>query len=115
MMSKGRQRRLVKRALIYFVSWIIISGAMLGSAFYIEDITWRPIIDSPFNWLPKLAIAITIILFNLASADIIRYYIEHHKRNTVAWTTAIIVFSPFLTSIAYFITWPKNQRLTRLD
>jgi hypothetical protein len=95
------------------VLWIIISAIILFFAFSIEK-TYSSMWTS-YDWLPKVAIAVTVLLFNLGSADILRYYIKQHGRNVISWTTAIIVFTPIITGIAYLITWPKNQKFTGLD
>ena len=35
------------------------------------------------------------------------------KNLSIAQTTAIIVFSPFLAGTAYLLTWPKNQTVNK--
>ena len=72
-------------------------------------------IDQPYGWFVALAIVVSVILFNVFSADILRHYIKQHSRNVIAWTTAVIVFTPFLTGIAYLLTWPKDKAFTGLE
>jgi hypothetical protein len=36
---------------------------------------------------------------------------KRHERNTVAWITACVLFSPLLAGIAYLLTWPKGRPL----
>ncbi len=110
--ERRQEIRLRMGVLSYIFLWCIISGLLLGFSFYVDSETSRYTRYPPYGWLPKLAIVVCTILFNLASADILWHYVRHHRRNVIAWTTAIIVFTPFLTAIAYFLTWPKNQAFT---
>jgi len=116
--STNRNKRVVYRAIIYLISWLVISVAIVIGSIYIDDITAVKYTYShvhPFEWLITLSIAVSVILFNLASADILRHYVKHHERNVVSWTTAIILFSPFLIGILYLLTWPKDKKLTGLN
>ena len=113
-----RQRSLINRSLLNFILWILICGMLSGVFFAIDYLDgtsvgeidgWRLYSYSPYTWAPEASISIAILAFNLAAADVGYHIIKRHGRNTVRWTTAIIVFSPFLAAIAYFLTWPKNQ------
>lgn len=116
--TETRNKRALKRAIQNLGIWVIVSivistiFCVLGEA-TTEDIRRFNEPDS-LNWGQVLSIVITILLFNLFAADILRHFIKEHARNVVAWTTAIIVFTPFISAIFYFLTWPKNQKITTL-
>lgn len=112
--STSRNKRVVNRAIIYFTAWFVISVIIVIGSIYIDDITSMRY-SHPFECLIPFSITVSIILFNLASADILRHYVKHHERNVVSWTTAIILFSPILIGILYLLTWPKDRKLTGLD
>ena len=118
---ESRNRRAITRTIQNLVLWIVISGVLSAIFFTIEKITgtgsdysWRRGVSTG-GWAAGLSIFVTIIGFNLATADILRHYIRQHGRNVISWTTAIIVFTPILAGIVYLLTWPKNQKLTGLD
>ena len=106
------KRKLFDKALVNFLLWIAISAILTGIFFGIDTIdgTSRDMFED-IVWAPGLSLFVTIVIFNLLSADILRRYIKHHGRNVVSWITAIIVFSPFLAGIAYLLTWPNGQQL----
>ena len=112
---ESRNRRAIIRVIQNLGLWIIITGVLSAIFLTIEELTSGPPHWRSSGWALPLSLFVIILGFNIASADILRHYIRKHDRNIVAWTTAIIVFTPFLAAIAYFLTWSKNQRLTGLD
>lgn len=75
----------------------------------------RTLDTHPFLSLFILVTFVYVLLLNLAFVDVLRHVIKRHERNVVAWTTAVVVFSPFLAGIAYLLTWPKDKRLALPD
>ena len=63
---------------------------------------------SPISWAPTASIVTSIIILNIISAYIVYHHAKRHGRNSVAWATAFLAFSPLLAGIAYGLTWPKG-------
>lgn len=100
--SESKQGSLASRALFNFLLWILLSASLGGIFFAIDYLVY-------FDWAQEATILVSIIGFNIATADILRYYVERHGRNTVSWTTAIVLFSPFFAGILYLLTWPRKH------
>lgn len=99
--------KLIHKCVLNIGLWLIFS-ALLGLVLVIIDYFVY------FARAIQVTMVISIIGFNLATADVLRHCVKRHQRSTVAWTTAIILFSPFLAAIAYFLTFPKGQKLAGL-
>ena len=116
---ESRQKRVIIRTIQNVVLWVVVSSIIIPVAFYVEEETsylFRNYIRMyPFAFLPKLAIAICILLFNLATTDVLRHYVRQHERNVISWTTASLLFTPILAGIVYLLTWPKDKKLTGLE
>lgn len=118
-----RNKRLEIRAIQNFILWVLICGFLIAIIFVIHHFIGSNHVYVPrsqrygidWHWASILSLIIAIIGFNIASADILKHLINKHGRNVIAWTTSIIVFTPFLATIAYLLTWPKNHRLTGLE
>lgn len=124
-LPESRQKRANLRLLSNLLLWMLVCGILSACFFIIEDVTdtgpqfgfslceegaeWRG------GWAIQLSIFVTILGFNLATTDVLRHYVRHHRRNVVSWTTASIVFTPILAGIVYLLTWPKGKKLTGLE
>ena len=114
---ESRNKRFLKRAIIYFFLWLILT-LLLGSMFTTLDdssYTGYQRWEGAVEWGIVVSVIVGIYLFNIASADILRHYVKQHGRNVIAWVTSIIVFTPILSGIVYLLTWPKNQKFTGLE
>ena len=74
-----------------------------------------PLVDfNRFNWAPWASAwaLISLIGFFLYVKGIylIHDHAERNGRNRVRWTTASVVFSPFLAGLIYLLTWPEKRR-----
>jgi hypothetical protein len=116
---KNKRTSVFYRVLLDFILLVVYCG-FFSVIFLILDFidgTRKYIVDVPFGyyspitWAPVAVIVIVIVGFNIASADIMRLYTKRHGRNTIAWVTATIIFTPILAGIFYFLTWPKEQKL----
>ena len=97
-------------------TWII-AFVLIAACFFIVDQTFGEVEGliglkgyyqlHSITWAP---IATVILVFNMVSAALLRPYIKRHGRNYIAWTTAIIVFTPILMGLGYLLMWPKNQQ-----
>jgi hypothetical protein len=104
-----------------FVGWAVASGILTGVFFLIDEFvgnkTHLSIFDPFYNtheftWAPLTSITVAVVLaINLVSANVLKPYLERQGRNVVAWTTAIVVFTPILAGIVYLLTWPKDKSL----
>jgi len=94
----------VDRRFLNFILWLLFIVSVVSIVFTMHYLFY-------LEWATEITIVIGIISFNLAMADIIRRYAEYHERNTVIWTTATILFSPFLALMAYFLTFPRGVKL----
>jgi len=72
---------------------------------YTSTVTVYPTYQ-PSYWVVVSSIVVFVVGFNIAGADIVYHHARRHKRKALAWATAFILFSPLLTGIVYFLTWP---------
>ena len=102
------------------LAWVLICGVITGVFFLIDNqstsgqLIWNPEIgrfvkESSISWAPAASIWVGLIGLTIAAAHIIYHHAKRHGRNAVAWATAFIVFSPFLSLIVYLITWPAPK------
>ena len=89
---------------------------LISVVFNEQDTHRRSLFEDSSSSSGQVAFVVVVIIlsFNSLSADILRHFIKQHDRNVIAWTTSIIVFTPFITAIAYLLTWPKNQKFSGL-
>lgn len=67
----------------------------------------------PIAWAPGavgiVAGALVFYFLYIVVPQIVYGNAKSYGRNAVRWTTAFVVFTPFLAGIAYLLTWPKNK------
>ncbi len=114
------------------ILWIVLTSILCGIFFVIDYFDpsnigeWRDPLFSflwggertyhvitPFAWAPEASIVVAgIVVFYLYifTTRVIYRHAKRNGRNVVRWTTASIMFSPFVTALIYLLTWPEKKR-----
>lgn len=95
---------LVDRRFLIIIIWLVSTVSIVAALGAVEYFT-------TFSEAIRASVVFCVVGFNIASAIIIRDYTRQHHRNTVAWVTATIVFTPILAFIGYLLTWSKGQNI----
>ncbi len=115
--AKMKLQSMSELVAVDLLAWILICGLITGVFFLIDNQgapgqlvwnpeTWRFEREPNITWAPGASLWVGLIGLSVATAHIIYHHAKRHGRNAVAWATAFIVFSPFLSFIVYLITWP---------
>jgi hypothetical protein len=132
-----KTRRHLVPTLLHWPWWILLITAVLVGLFFLIDTfdntpgipiyshhapylyPWETAIPEPqiigyemrYTWAFSLSLCVGLTGLYMAGALFIAGLAERQHRNLVAWTTAAIVFTPVLASIAYLLTWPQGKSL----
>ena len=124
--ARKKQQSLSAIGSMDLLSLILICGLLCFVFFWLDNesgsrtLVWNPqtqryVMESKITWAPAASIWVCIIGFSIAAAHIIYHHAKRHGRNAVAWATAFIVFSPFLSLVVYLLSWPNNRQSTDLQ
>jgi len=102
---------------IIFFAIDLLDGVTSTYTYYKPGVEWPLQVDRteirPIAWAPvaTIIVASSLVFYFLyiVIPQIVYGNAKSHGRNAVRWTTAFVVFTPFLAGIAYLLTWPKGK------